>query len=367
MTPVQPNPFADPNAALRQFNAYFGNLRKAQGEDAIRASGFTPRDLAALQASLRKLQMDPNATPEMHQQAYQQARDALAQRLTTPVAAQQLPMAQPQEIVVTGTPRPPQPEPAAPVMEAAPMPQPLAPLPTMSPEVAIQQTPVQTNPISNFIANMNAPQSPMAVTPPGAPTMTVAQPPMDITPSGMPPMGPITPPTMPSMTPPAQAPSMNTQAGADFDRNNVRRIFDSEFDALRQQYGTDALRAAGFTPRTLAALQAPLTKLQMDNSSTYDQHSAALENALQQLRGYNFASPQPAPQPPEQTVVATRPPEPSSGWAFGPIAPIRQTPEVTPMPMTMPAPVQQPVAQAAPVPQAAPVTGMYRGGFAVRR
>jgi hypothetical protein len=88
-TPIntQPSPFTDPNNALREFNAYFGSLRKDYGEDAIRAMGFTPRDLAALQASLRKLQMDPTATPEQHRQAYMQARDTLAQRITTPLAS----------------------------------------------------------------------------------------------------------------------------------------------------------------------------------------------------------------------------------------------------------------------------------------
>jgi hypothetical protein len=88
-TPIntQPSPFTDPSNALREFNAYFGSLRKDYGEDAIRAMGFTPRDLAALQASLRKLQMDPTATPEQHRQAYMQARDTLAQRITTPLAS----------------------------------------------------------------------------------------------------------------------------------------------------------------------------------------------------------------------------------------------------------------------------------------
>ena len=43
-TPIntQPSPFTDPNNALREFNAYFGSLRKDYGEDAIRAMGFTP-------------------------------------------------------------------------------------------------------------------------------------------------------------------------------------------------------------------------------------------------------------------------------------------------------------------------------------
>jgi hypothetical protein len=87
---------------------------------------------------------------------------------------------------------------------------------------------------------------------------------------------------------------MNTQPGADFDRNVARQIFDSEFRTLREKYGDDGLRAAGLTPRTLSALQAPLTNVQKDNTISYDQSSAALENALKQLRGYNFGGAQPA-------------------------------------------------------------------------
>ena len=87
---------------------------------------------------------------------------------------------------------------------------------------------------------------------------------------------------------------MNTQPGADFDRNVARQIFDAEFRTLREKYGDEGLRAAGFTPRTLSALQAPLTNVQKDNTISYDQSSAALEDALQKLRGYNFGGAQPA-------------------------------------------------------------------------
>ena len=85
--PTNPNPFVDPNNALRQFNQYFGDLRKQYGEDAIRQVGFEPKEFQDLQASLRKLQLDPRATPEQHREAYMQARDTLARRLTTPLEA----------------------------------------------------------------------------------------------------------------------------------------------------------------------------------------------------------------------------------------------------------------------------------------
>lgn len=85
--PAQPNPFTDPNSALRQLNEYYNGLLRDYGEDAIRAMGFGEADFAALQASLRKLQMDPSATPEQHRQAFMQARDILAQKVTTPLAS----------------------------------------------------------------------------------------------------------------------------------------------------------------------------------------------------------------------------------------------------------------------------------------
>jgi hypothetical protein len=141
-------------------------------------------------------------------------------------------------------------------------------------------------------------------------------------------------PTMPSTAPgilsgimPMQpaAPSMNTQPGADFDRNVGRQIFDAEFRTLREKYGDEGLRAAGLTPRTLASLQAPLTNVQRDNTITYDQSSAALENALKQLRGYNFGGAQPA----------------------APMQPAAPAP--------LPAGAQQ-----------SPIPGYYRGGFAQR-
>ena len=421
-----PNPFADPNYALRQLNDYFGGLRKDYGEDAIRGAGFTPRDLAEMQASLRKLQMDPRATPEQHQQAYQQARDALAQRITTPLTAARKPV----EVEVRGV-RPPDGVGAPPSM---PVPmvgngdfRPTAaqiadynagrvkgqwnsdrgvfedtfvPPPTDTREVTGYRTPAPgvrggdtrifaapvTPPVpsaTDYIASIVTPPKPvdpsmMSPTMLGnAPPRPVAPPPM-AQPDVMPPLNiaddpsrgvidnrigpgfgkPMQPeptlsdmfkggiggirdmlssqptPTMPSTAPgilpgimqqqPA-APSMNTQPGADFDRNVARQIFDSEFRTLREKYGDSGLRAAGFTPRTLASLQAPLTNVQKDNTISYDQSSAALENALKQLRGYNFGGAQPA----------------------APMQPAAPAP--------LPAGAQQ-----------SPIPGYYRGGFAQR-
>ena len=373
-TPKAPptNPFTDPNYALRQLNEYFGSLRKDYGVDAIRGAGFTPRDLSLMQASLRKLQMDPNATPEQHRQAYQQARDTLAQKITTPLAAARpTPSAPsvgaPPEVEVRGvmpsmpeTVRPVMPEMAVrPVTPPTPVPggsiptviltaEGYKPNPAYTADLAMQRyrtelannnyyspqerqqimssienayaqpgaTGQQVNnayqnasaaatrarpqvgaaaPVpsaSNYIASMVTPPKPaeLPMPPVGSPALLGDAPRPGITP-----MQPTAPGILPGIMPqqPA-APSMNTQPGADFDRNVARQIFDSEFRTLREKYGDEGLRAAGFTPRTLSALQAPLTNVQKDNTISYDQSSAALENALKQLRGYNFGGAQPA-------------------------------------------------------------------------
>lgn len=410
-TPKAPptNPFTDPNYALRQLNEYFGSLRKDYGEGAIRGAGFTPRDLSLMQASLRKLQMDPNATPEQHRQAYQQARDTLAQRITTPLAAARpTPSAPsvgaPPEVEVRGVRPPdvvnaPMPEMAVrgvmPVAPQMPVPMvgngdfrptaaqlaeynagrikgqwnsdtgvfenPFVPPPTDTREVSGYRSPVPgTNSGDTRIFADQPPPMPVPsatdyiasmVTPPRPPAPSMAQPdvmpptmlPMPMQPVGSPALlgdapRPIDPSMVPSTAPgilpgitqmqPA-APSMNTQPGADFDRNVARQIFDAEFRTLREKYGDEGLRAAGFTPRTLSALQAPLTNVQKDNTISYDQSSAALENALKQLRGYNFGGAQPAAAP------------------------------AAPMQPAAPAPLPEGAQQS-------PIPGYYRGGFAQR-
>jgi hypothetical protein len=425
-----PNPFADPNYALSQLNAYFGGLRKDYGEDAIRAAGFSPRDLSAMQASLRKLQMDPRATPEQHQQAFNQARDALAQRVTTPLAAARTPQ------LPAGAPRTQTPVTPANFDRNAALqqfnknfadkrqkygeeffrsqgftPRDLAALQSSLRNLQMDNSSTQSQHDAALSSAMDALNSRVAfpvekmlppvpsatdyiasiVTPPSpidpsmmSPTMLGNTPPRPVAPPPM--AGPVEPPlniaddpsrgvidnrigpgfgkpmqpdvkptlgdmmkggigsmlppqmqptpTMPSTAPgilpgimqqQPTAPSMNTQPGADFDRNVGRQIFDAEFRTLREKYGDDGLRAAGLTPRTLASLQAPLTNVQRDNTISYDQSSAALENALKQLRGYNFGGAQPA----------------------APMQPAAPAP--------LPAGAQQ-----------SPIPGYYRGGFAQR-
>lgn len=353
----------DPNAALRNFNAYFADLRKQYGDAGLRQMGFSPRDLAAMQGTLRRLQMDPNATPEQHQQAYQQARDALAQRITTPamtpVAAAPTPVPvapQPMPVMTREAEAPPfyaeylaslnaKPVALQPAMPVTPTPQPVA-QGTVPPEIVTPPPPMPD--VSNYIANMNAPAAqPAAVA----------------------------------------APSMNTQPGADFDRNVFTKMLNGEFAQLQQKYGNEGLRAAGFTPSTLAGLQGGLRKLQMDPTSTYDQNNAALENALAQLRGYNFGTapqtvtPAPMPQTVAPPMIGDGPLRPTADQmsaynaavtrgetgAWLPEAgtflmkPAAQPEQV--MPPATPAP--PPIAAPEPVP-VQPIPGFYRGGFAVR-
>lgn len=439
----QSNPFTDPNYALRQLNEYFGSLRKDYGEGAIRGAGFTPRDLSLLQASLRKLQMDPNATPEQHRQAYQQARDALAQRITTPLAAARPtpsapPVGTPVEVEVRGVrppdgvgAPPPMPETVRPVMPEMVV---RPPTPAMPAEAPRTQTPVPGGSIPTVIltaegykpnpaytadlamqryrtelANNNyySPQERQqimssienAYAQPGATGQQVNNAYQNASAAATrarPQVGPAAPvpsasdyisglngsgsneivatqpvireiksqpnpslgdmmkgvigsmppqmqptPTMPSTAPgilpgimqqqPA-APSMNTQPGADFDRNVARQIFDAEFRTLREKYGDEGLRSAGLTPRTLASLQAPLTNVQKDNTISYDQSSAALENALKQLRGYNFGGAQPAA--PMQPAA----PAPIMGGTLGGTLGGMMTPASPSMPNTPQAP-----------------------------
>lgn len=335
-----PAPF-DPNAALRNFNQYFGTLRKQYGSDGLRNMGFTPRDLARMQADLRKLQLDRNATPEQHQQAYQQARDALAQRITTP-----------QPTMQTGAPV------AAP-MAAQPTAEQLAQH-AQQLKSGLNITSSRWDPTVGQYEYTVAPERPMPtpmptpVTPPPPPVPLHVDPqgPISVSPGGsanfneatgvyinpldplsalknfMPPAG-AAPTSAPggiagllgATTPPA-TPSMNTQPGADFDRNIFSKMLNDQFGQLRQKYGDAGLRSAGFTPRTLAELQSGLRNLKMDPNSTYDQNSAALEAALAKMNSYNFnapvretpvqqsmpqlvAAPTPMPQPAPPPPVAT--------------------------------------------------------------
>lgn len=339
------NPF-DPNAALRDFNQYFGTLRKQHGDAGLRAMGFSPSDLARMQADLRKLQLDPNSTPEQHRQAYQQARDTLAQRLTMPIPQ---PMAEPAppfyaEYLSSLNNRPVTPPPTEVVV---------APTQTTQPLPPVMMQPVAPQPdISKYIAEMNAPvvapggstnfnEATGVYTKPGDPLMDALKNAGQVAggaPSGG--MG-----MLGSMAPAVPAPTPT------FDRNAALQQLNQSFANLRNTYGVDALRGAGFAPSNLSALQADLRKLQLDNSSTQEQHTAALQNALNTMNSFTNNL---KPITPSQTGMALPMTQPQTGMAL----PMAQPQTGMALPMT-PAPQ--------PTPPPPNVQGMYRGGFAVKR
>ena len=393
---MTPAPF-DPNAALRDFNQYFATLRKQHGDAGLRAMGFSPSDLARMQADLRKLQMDPNSTPEQHRQAYQQARDALAQRITTPAAAPQS-VGQPIREVRPTLPVPeiqlPMPSmPVAPPMPSMPVAPPLpvskhvdpeGPLPPedivvkgrpyMPPlppaDIVVERRPPDMLPVSNYIAQMNAPvaapggstnfnEATGVYTKPGNPLTDVLKNAGQVVggaPSGG--MG-----MLGSMTPAAPAPTPT------FDRNAALQQLNKSFANLRNTYGVDALRGAGFAPSNLSALQADLRKLQLDNSSTQEQHTAALQNALNTMNSYTnnlkpitpsqtgMALPMaPAPQPMAPPPLIKLPlQQPNQGSFVDTMPKINMPQDPTYRFMQTPQPM--------PAPTPAPVQGMALGGL----
>lgn len=394
-------PAFDPNAALRDFNQYFMGLYKQYGDEGLRNMGFAASDLQGLQKGLRELQLNPNSTPEQHQQAYQQARDTLAQRLTTPqpTAAQLAQHAQTLKsdpnIVssrwdptagggagayeYTSAPRP-QPLPERPRLADGPgtvppwaVP-PLPPadivvkgqpyVPPLPPEDIVAKGQPYMPPVSKYIANMNAPAQGLgasigaAVVPPEdrqAAVQNTAYNPINTTLVGdiqrsAPGTG------LGSLSPnglaaaPIQAPT--------FDRNAALRQLNQSYGNLRNVYGEDALRAAGLQPSVLQGFQRDLRGLQLNNNSTQDQHTAALQNAMNTLNSFtNNLKPIALPQGDGSYLPVGQPSAPPLP-AHPMQPPIPAPPLVKETGMALP---MTPAPQPTPPPQ-----GMYRGGFAVR-
>jgi hypothetical protein len=154
------------------------------------------------------------------------------------------------------------------------------------------------------------PQNPQTVMPPPPPPMP--QPEIMVTPPPMPqPEIMVTPPPMPQPSPmPAQGlagmppippvqnltlsnvpqtltlGSTSAPQPSPFDRNASLQQLNSTFGNLRNTYGEEALRGAGFTPAAFQGFQRTLRDLQMDKNSTQEQHTAALQNALNGLNSY---------------------------------------------------------------------------------
>ena len=106
---------------------------------------------------------------------------------------------------------------------------------------------------------------------------------------GMPMQGVGMAPPMPSAPP--QAPLFN--------RNASLKQLNETFGNLRNTYGEDALRAAGLTPSVFQGFQKTMRELQLNNNSTQDQHTAALQNAYNTMNSFtNNLKPRQLPAPP---------------------------------------------------------------------
>lgn len=164
--------------------------------------------------------------------------------------------------------------------------------------------------------------------PPRMPEIATMTPPM---PSVMPPPpirtyydpeGPVTPPSAPT-----QAPL--------FDRNASLKQLNETFGNLRNTYGEDALRSAGLTPGIFQGFQKTMRELQLNNNSTQDQHTAALQNAYNTMNSFtNNLTPRQLPAPPQG---------------------VGKAPQMPMLPKTMP--------QAAVAPPASAPQGMAMGGL----
>lgn len=300
--PTNPNPFVDPNNALRQFNQYFGDLRKQYGEDAIRQVGFEPKEFQDLQASLRKLQLDPRATPEQHREAYMQARDTLARRLTTPLEATR-------SYSVVQQPKP-APSPSVGndgIVTPMPVERPVMNSPTQEqlysyaravgrgetgqwdPTRGVFVMTAQPPQPQGGLTQAQQPQPPIMPQPPEREVIGQRSPIPGVHGGDTRIFAPTTQPPMPSA--PTQAPL--------FDRNASLKQLNETFGNLRNTYGEDALRSAGLTPSIFQGFQKTMRELQLNNNSTQDQHTAALQNAYNTMNSFtNNLKPRQLPAPP---------------------------------------------------------------------
>lgn len=274
--PTNPNPFVDPNNALRQFNQYFGDLRKQYGEDAIRQVGFEPKEFQDLQASLRKLQLDPRATPEQHREAYMQARDTLARRLTTPLeATRSYSMVQQ-----------PKPAPSPPVANDGTMPL-VTPMTVMSPDM---KSPTQEQ-LYSYARAVGRGETGQWDPARGTFVMT-AQPPQ-------PQQGGLTQaqqPVMPSIaTPPPPSPIPPQPPMPAFDPNAALQTFNKRAAGLNAS--GKGLFASGMVPDEFRMYQGVLRNLQLNPNSTPEQHADILNKSMAFLNQYSGATPQPMVDP----------------------------------------------------------------------
>lgn len=328
--PANPNPFTDPNAALQMFNEYFGNLRNQYGEDVVRQVGFTPKEFQDLQAKLRNLQTDRSATPEQHREAYMQARDTLARRLTTPLeATRSYSMVQQ-----------PKPAPSPPVANDGTMPL-VTPMTVMPPDM---KSPTQEQlyayaravgrgetgqwdpSLGTFVMTAQRPQPQ-----PQQGGLTQAQQPVMPTPPPLPVMPPPEREVIGFKTPPPGVRSGDTRIFADqpvpqpvtrqpFDPNAALQTFNNR--AAELNASGKGLFASGMVPDEFRMYQGILRNLQLNPNSTPEQHADILNKSMAFLNQYSGAT-VPTPQMPSGYVPSTfgnKPVQPSVPGVELPVA-----------------------------------------------
>ena len=278
--PDNPNPFTDPNAALQMFNQYFGNLRNQYGEDVVRQVGFTPKEFQDLQAKLRNLQLDRSATPEQHREAYMQARDTLARRLTTPLEATRS---------YSEVPQPkPAPSPAPAVGNDGTMP-PVVPMNVMSPDRK-SPTKEQLYAYARAVGRGETGQWDPTL---GTFVMTAQRP------QPQPQQGGLTQAekrVMPSIdTPPPPSPIPPQPPMPAFDPNAALQTFNKR--AAELNASGKGLFASGMAPDEFRMHQGILRNLQLNPNATPEQHADILNKSMAFLNQYSGATPQPMVDP----------------------------------------------------------------------
>ena len=293
----QPNPDPDFN-----INTATNTFYKALA-DRLKSGQMTLDQARAAQAEMRALQLNPAAANRQAATDIAQRHLQVGQYSPANVAAQQaaqqpqggLTLAKTAQGVggtgqsfnpVTAPPSPPRP------------PEEIMVTPQRMPEIVAPQPPM--------------PQPPMSVMPPPPPVVYDT-------------FRPTTPPSMPSAPPHAPL----------FDRNASLKQLNETFGNLRNTYGEDALRSAGLTPGIFQGFQKTMRELQLNNNSTQDQHTAALQNAYNTMNSFtNNLTPRQLPAPPQG---------------------VGKAPQMTMLPKTMP--------QAAVAPPTSAPQGMAMGGL----
>ena len=357
------DPDFDINIAMNTFSKQLG--------ERVRSGQMTVADAQRAQAQMRALQVNPAtanraAATEIAQRALQvgpyhpsniAAQQAAQQPATSAVSnyianmnapSVTMPVEPPRQVVA------PPPAVTPPLPEIVTSSPPLPEIVTSSPPL----TPPASNPVSDYIANMNAPSTYDAA----AAYRNNSQGLLDALNAGQINVGyanqlkaPMFEATKLGNTAEGQAAmqaaATQAQGGmpiAGYDPAAQYRSFGNDLMAL--------INSGAITPQQANAIKAPVFEaVRLGNTNQgYNQMQAALAAGRQQMGQYTMPV-QPMPQPPMPQPPG---PQPQPPMPQGQPTPGQPTPG-------QPTPGQPTPGQ--PMPQAAPVPGMYRGGFAVRR